>query len=154
MYGPAVKAHFLKIDARNSMSEGMMASLLGSQYGGSPYLVFCVRRGPELMRDALTSVRAAMHTNCLKKPLKVYSVWRCRGNLRKPPEVPCADVMVVALNLPAHCMGSPSTYVSSPVQAAAVVMLYAHPDAHKGFSPLLGLLWSTLHSPCLQSGYE
>lgn len=94
MYGPYVKAHFLKIDARNSMSEGMMASLLGAQYGGSPYLVLCVRRGPELVRDALTRIRAAMHTNCLKKPLKVCTVcaWRCRCNLHKPHEVPCVPI--------------------------------------------------------------
>ena len=71
MYGASAKAHFLKLDARNSMSEGMMASLLGGAPGGSPFLVLNVRRGSELVRDALTRIRAAMSSGNLKKPLKV-----------------------------------------------------------------------------------
>ena len=71
MYAPSAKAHFLKLDARASMSEGMMASLLGAAPGGSPYLVLNVRRGSELVRDALTRIRAAMSSGNLKKPLKV-----------------------------------------------------------------------------------
>ena len=71
MYGASAKAHFLKLDARATMSEGMMASLLGSRSDGSPFLVLNVRRGPELVRDTLTRVRAAMSADALKKPLKV-----------------------------------------------------------------------------------
>jgi hypothetical protein len=80
MYGPKAKAHLLKADARASMSEGMMASLLGPGTrgggGGGMYLTLNVRRGPELVRDALTRVRAAMSSGSLKKPLKVRSLQR------------------------------------------------------------------------------
>ena len=68
MYGPAAKAQFLKLDASNSMSEGVLAAMFSAS---GPYLVLTVRRGPELVRDALTRIRAAMRAGALKKPLKV-----------------------------------------------------------------------------------
>jgi hypothetical protein len=75
MYGPAAKAHFLKLDARDSMCNGIMGAMLDPlQGGGCPYLLLTVRRGPELVRDALTRIRAAMHGNTLKRPLKVRGV--------------------------------------------------------------------------------
>jgi hypothetical protein len=61
----------------------MGAMLDPLQGGGSPYLLLTVRRGPELVRDALTRIRAAMRGNSLKRPLKVRHVstqtlvWYC-----------------------------------------------------------------------------
>ena len=72
LYGASAKAHFLKLDARSTMREGMLQSIL--HFSGSPFLVLSVRRGPELVRDALTRIRAAMSAgggSALRKPLKV-----------------------------------------------------------------------------------
>ena len=71
MYGPEAKAKFLKMDARIAMSDGMMTAMLDPRQQGSMFLVLNVRRGPELVRDALMRLKAAMSSNALKKPLKV-----------------------------------------------------------------------------------
>lgn len=71
MYGPAAKAQILKLDSRLAMSDGMMSAMLDPRTGGSPFLKLAVRRGPELVRDALTRIRAAMSNHALRKHLKV-----------------------------------------------------------------------------------
>ena len=72
MYGPAAKAQILKLDSRLAMSDGMMSAMLDPRAGG-PFLKLAVRRGPELVRDALTRIRAAMSNDALRKPLKARS---------------------------------------------------------------------------------
>lgn len=71
MYGPAAKAKILMFD-NVDIQMGEIANMLLQvpAVGVRPYLVLQVRRGPELIHDALTQIRAAMKSGVLKKPLK------------------------------------------------------------------------------------
>lgn len=79
MYGPAAKAKILMFD-NVELQLGEIANMLLQvpSSGVRPYLVLQVRRGPDLIHDSLTQIRAALNSNSLKKPLKVR---RCEASV-------------------------------------------------------------------------
>lgn len=97
LYGPAAKARLLRCHAAAEMREGMAASMLSIGGGGlgsagdragllrgglgsirstSPHLQLKVRRGPMLLHDTLSQIRAYLPPNgaqkkALRRPLRV-----------------------------------------------------------------------------------